>query len=93
MNELKSLAGSFRIATVFINTPADLAYAFYTERIAHGASIEEFLDVRSAPVEAEVESLISTADAVLYNFTGKFQYRETIQSFMEDLGIPPVNTV
>ena len=93
LNELKSLAGSFRIATVFINTPADLAYAFYTERIAHGASIEEFLDVRSAPVEAEVESLISTADAVLYNFTGKFQYRETIQSFMEDLGIPPVNTV
>jgi hypothetical protein len=31
------------------------------------------------------------ADAVLYNWTGRPQYRETIKALMAELGIPEVN--
>jgi hypothetical protein len=82
------LAGDLRIGIVFVHTPPDLAYSFYADRIEQGASMDEFLSVRSAPVEAEVESMIAIADAVLYNWTGRLQYRETIQALMAELGIP-----
>ena len=51
------------------------------------ASIQEFLDVRNAAVEAEVDDLITEADAVLYNWTGRLKYKKTIRSMMADLGI------
>jgi len=87
LNELRGLADDLKIGVIFVHTPADLAYSFYAERIARGATIAEFLTARSAPVEAEVEGLISVADAVLYNWTGRLQYRETIQALMAELGI------
>jgi predicted NUDIX family phosphoesterase/dephospho-CoA kinase len=90
LNELKKLAGKTKIGTIFVSTPADLAYNFYSERIAQGASIDKFLAARGSPVEMEVENLISIADVVLYNFSGRFQYRETIQALMQDLAIPKV---
>ena len=54
---------------------------------AQGASISEFLSARNAPVETEVDDLIKSADAVLYNWTGKLDYRRTIRLMMKDLGI------
>jgi len=87
---LKRLASDRRIGVVFVHTPADLAYSFYSDRIAQGATMNEFLAVRSAPVEAEVEGLIVEADAVLYNWTGRLQYRETIRALMQDLGVEEV---
>ncbi len=90
LENLRTLAGDWKIAIVFVHTPADLAYSFYADRIEQGASMNEFLSLRSAPVEAEVESLIEIADAVLYNWTGRLQYRETIQALMAELGIPEV---
>ena len=90
LENLRRLAHDTKIGIIFVHTPADLAFTFYAERIEHGASMDEFLSVRSAPVEAEVEGLIAMADAVLYNWTGRLQYRETIQTLMEELGIPEV---
>jgi predicted NUDIX family phosphoesterase/adenylate kinase family enzyme len=87
LTELRSLAADLKIGVIFVHTPADLAYLFYSERIAHGATMAEFLRARNAPVETEVEGLISVADAVLYNWTGRLQYRETIRALMEDLGV------
>src|SRR5580698_4197572 len=68
LRELRNLADDLKIGVIFVHTPADLAYSFYSERIVHGATMAEFLTARSAPVEAEVESLISISDAVLYNW-------------------------
>jgi hypothetical protein len=75
------------VGVVFVQTPFDVAYSFYAERIAQGASIQEFLAVRDAPVEAQVDDLISEADAVLYNWTGKIKYKDTIRTMLDELGI------
>lgn len=86
LESLMCMAGDQRIGIIFVHTPADQAYSFYASRIAQGASMSEFLATRSAEVEDEVEGLISSADAVLYNWTGQLQYRETIKALMADLG-------
>ena len=70
-----------------MHTPADLAYSFYAERIEQGATMAEFLAARDAFVEHEVEGLIAHADAVLYNWTGKLEYRDTIRTLMQDLNV------
>jgi predicted NUDIX family phosphoesterase/dephospho-CoA kinase len=90
LERLKSMAGDRRIGIIFVHTPADQAYSFYASRIAQGASMSDFLATRSAQVEGEVESLISSADAVLYNWTGRPQYRETIKALMAELGTSEV---
>lgn len=76
-----------RVGIMFVQTPPDVAFSFYTQRRAQGASISEFLSARNAPVETEVDDLIKSADAVLYNWTGKLDYRRTIRLMMKDLGI------
>ena len=80
-----------RIGIVFVHTPADLAFSFYSDRIEQGAPMSEFLAVRNAPVEAEVEGLITLADAVLYNWTGRLLYRETIKALMTEMGVYEVS--
>ena len=69
LEALKRIVGNRRIGIVFVHTPADLALEvlFRTVLRMELASMADFLRVRSAPVEAEVESLITMADAVLYN--------------------------
>lgn len=55
--------------------------------------MSDFLATRSAEAEGEVEELIGSADAVLYNWTGRLQYRETINSLMAELRISKVSRV
>jgi hypothetical protein len=55
--------------------------------VAQGASIADFLAARGARVESEVQGLIADADAVLYNWTGTLEYRNTIRQMMSELGI------
>lgn len=83
----KKLCHPRKVGVIFVQTPPDLSYLFYTQRLAQGASISQFLAARGAPVEAEVEDLIEDADAVLYNWTGKLVYRKAIHTMMRDLGI------
>ena len=85
---LKAMCCNRRIGIVFVQTSADLAFKFFVERFDQGATMSEFLAAREADVEQEVESFISKADAVLYNWTGTLQYRETIRAMMEQLGTP-----
>jgi predicted NUDIX family phosphoesterase/dephospho-CoA kinase len=87
LDNLKRLAGDTKVGIIFVHTPADQAFAFYSKRIAQGSTMSEFLSARSASVEQEVEALISSADAVLYNWTGRPQYRETIKALMAELGV------
>ena len=87
IEHLKTMCGGRRIGIVFVQTPPDLAFNFYSDRVAQGATIVDFLAARDADVEQEVDRLISKADAVLYNWTGTFQYREAICSMMEQLGV------
>jgi predicted NUDIX family phosphoesterase len=92
LDQVKLLAGSRKVGVLFVHTPADQAYSFYSGRIAQGATMSEFLTIRGAPVESEVEGLISCADAVLYNWTGKLQYHETIRALMNELGTGRADT-
>jgi predicted NUDIX family phosphoesterase len=84
---LRKISSPSRLGLVFVQTPADLAYSFYTKRLAEGASIGDFLAARSSPVETEIDDLIEEADAVLYNWTGKLEYRSAIRSMITELGI------
>lgn len=87
LQALRHLKPHVKVGVLFVHTPPDLAYGFYSQRIEHGSTMPEFVSVRSAPVEAEVESLISDADVVLYNWTGRLQYARTIIALMKDLGV------
>lgn len=91
LERLRAGAGDQKIGVIFVHTPWDQAYSFYVNRIARGASMSDFLATRSAEVEGEVEELIGSADAVLYNWTGRLQYRETINSLMAELRISKVS--
>jgi predicted NUDIX family phosphoesterase/ABC-type cobalamin/Fe3+-siderophores transport system ATPase subunit len=84
---IRHLLRPFRVGVMFVQTPPDVAYSFYTQRQAQGASIIDFLAARNAPVETEVGDLIKSADAVLYNWTGKPDYRRAIKLMMKNLGI------
>jgi predicted NUDIX family phosphoesterase len=87
VNLLRQDCSGCRVGLLFVHTPADLAYRFYAKRVAQGASIADFLEVRSARVESEVQALIGEADAVLYNWTGTLEYRNTISQMMSELEI------
>lgn len=83
---LQALAGQLRIGMIFVHTLPDIAYTFYQEREGKGCSIFDFLKVRNAKVESEVEAMISKADAVLYNWIGLTAYQRTIRKMVRDLG-------
>ncbi len=87
VESLKFLLGSRRLGVVFVQTPVDLAFKFFVDRFPENATMADFLAARDALVEQEVEELISKADAVLYNWTGTPQYRETIRAMMRQLGV------
>ena len=87
---LKTMCYNLKIGIVFVQTPADLAFNFFFERTAKGATMSEFLTTREAAVEQEIESFIAKADVVLYNWQGTSQYQETIRAMMEELGVSRV---
>jgi hypothetical protein len=47
--------------------------------------IHDFLKLCDAPVESDVKKLISEADAVLYNWTGKLKYERAVRKLMREL--------
>lgn len=87
--ELEKIVGRNRLALIYVHTPGDIAFRFYENRLGRSASIHEFIAVRESPVESEVTGMIEDADAVLYNWTGKMGYRQTIQAMMQELGLDP----
>jgi predicted NUDIX family phosphoesterase/dephospho-CoA kinase len=85
LNELRKQAGRGKIAVLFIHTPPHIAYKFYADRSQGGLDFGEFLRLCDAPVEADVRKLISVADAVLYNWTGKLKYEQAVRSLMAEV--------
>jgi len=82
LDELRKQGNDRRFGLIYVHTAPDLAYQFYRARENSSITIHDFLALRSAPVEAEVESLIGKADAVLYNWTGLFEFRNIIRAMM-----------
>jgi len=89
LKELQTLAGRQRLARIYVHTPADIAFNFYSRRRGPVRSLQDFLAARQSPVEREVMEMIEDADAVLYNWTGKMQYRRAVRGMMRELGINP----
>jgi hypothetical protein len=90
LRELKRLSGQTKVGVAFIHTVPDIAYTFYKERTNKNITIQDFLKIRESPVERETHGLIELADAVVYNWTGRILYDETIRSMMRHLGIRTV---
>lgn len=87
LKALRTLAAGLRVGVIFVQTSPDVAFEFYRERSGAGCSIGDYLRVREGPGELEVSNLITAADAVLYNWTGKVEYRGAIHGLMRELGI------
>jgi len=90
LDQLRDLDRSRKIGLLYIATPPDVAFEFYRTREAPGASIHDFLRVRDAPGEEEVQDLLARADAVIDNWFGRQQYLDAIRRLMEYLGIDPI---
>jgi len=86
LKSLQTLAGQLHIGIIYVHTLPDIAYKFYQEREGKGCSIFDFLKVRNARVESEVEEMIAQADAVLYNWIGLNNYKKTIRKMVRELG-------
>jgi hypothetical protein len=80
LEHLKRLASPTPIGLLFVHTPPDIAYKFYSKRATSITSIHDFLAIREAPVESEVEEFIDISDAVLYNWAGRKSYRMAIRA-------------
>lgn len=85
LQELRELAKPTRVGLLFVDTPSDVACKFYTKRAETPTSIHDFLKVREALVEQEVEQLIGISDAVLYNWTGRTSYRMAIRALIHEV--------
>jgi len=84
---LREMASRFKVAVLYVHTPADQAFDFYKDREAPGATIEDFLEVRNASVEKEVMDMLRDADAVLYNWRGRESYQSAVRLLMNKLAI------
>jgi len=80
LEHLKKLANPTPLGLLFVHTPPDIAYKFYSKRAISNTSIHDFLTIREAPVEGEVEEFIDISDAVLYNWAGRESYRMAIRA-------------
>jgi len=87
LNALVKQMGKSRTGLIYVHTLPDLAYQFYTARDSATGSIFDFLNIRQAPVELDVEEFIGIADAVLYNWTGIRDYVRIIHAMMQRLNI------
>jgi predicted NUDIX family phosphoesterase len=90
LDRLRQMASGRRIGVLFVYTPPDVAFNFFKRRAARGPSIFDFLKTRDAEVEAEVRKMIEISDAVLYNWTGRLEFRSVIRRFLKELGISRV---
>ena len=87
---LQRLANNRKIAVMFVHTPPNIAYNFYNQRLSRDIPIQEFLRVRNAKDQREVDDLITISDIILYNWKGKFQYRNAIRELMREIGIEKI---
>jgi len=83
LDALRAQLADFALGLLFVHAPVDLAYQFYRDRENPTISIFDFLKLRNSPVESEVRGLIELGDAVLYNWTGRLEYRRAVRALMQ----------
>jgi predicted NUDIX family phosphoesterase/dephospho-CoA kinase len=87
LQELKNVAGDHRVGVLYVHTPFNVAFNFYRTRVIRKMDIHDFLVIRDNPVEAEVDGLITIADAILYNWRGRTAYRKVLREMMKEIGL------
>lgn len=77
------------VGSIFVHTPPDVAYRFYMLREANSVSLSlsDFMQIYNAPVESEVNSMITEADAIIYNWWGLDEYELVISRLTQQLGL------
>ena len=86
LEALARLAGRRMIGVIYVHTLPDLAFHFSMDNgILDRWNLRDFLDARSAPVEREVEAMLGSADAVIYNWKGINRYRDTVRALMQNI--------
>lgn len=85
LEELKRMAAPKSVAVLYVHTPPHIAFSFYRDRKRQPTEISEFLRLCDAPVELEAKKLITIADAVLYNWTGKPRYEQAVRGLIKEL--------
>jgi hypothetical protein len=73
-------------AMLYVETPPDLSFKLYRDREGSRVNALEFYALRNSPVEQGVASLISQADAIVYNWIGE-TYRSAIRQIMGECGV------
>ncbi len=86
LEALQRMAGENQLGLVYVHTPPDICYHFYRERHRPQLTIHEFLHLYDAAVERDVPGMIAISDVVLYNWTGRLEYRNTIRRLMSEIG-------
>jgi hypothetical protein len=72
-----------RVAVLYVHAPPDVALQLYNARSGASATMLEFARIREAPVEAEISSFLTIADAVLFSWEGRERYRELVAEFID----------
>lgn len=88
LDQLRQLVVGRRFGLLFVYTPPDVAFNFFRLRTGKRSSVFDFLKTRDAEVEEEVRKMIEVSDAVLYNWTGRLDFRRVLRRFLKELEIP-----
>ena len=81
LDVLASLMGSMP-GLIYVHTPPHVAFEFYRLRSNTNPTIHDFLKVRDSLVEADAQSFLKIANAILYNWTGKNDYKKAVRQMM-----------
>lgn len=76
-----------RIATLYVHTPPNVALLFYRARSGEDYTMTQFARVREAAVESEVPRFLEVADATLFNWHGRADYRRVVRDFVAETAI------
>jgi predicted NUDIX family phosphoesterase len=87
LDQLRQLSVGRRFGLLFVYTPPDVAFNLFKLRAGKRSSVFDFLKTRDAEVEGEVRKMIEISDAVLYNWTGRLDFRRVLRRFLKELGV------
>jgi predicted NUDIX family phosphoesterase len=87
LDQLRQIISKRRMGLLFVYTPPDVAFNFFKRSAVGQFSIFDFLKTRDAEVEADVRKMIEISDAVIYNWTGRLEFRRVIRRFLKELGV------
>jgi predicted NUDIX family phosphoesterase/dephospho-CoA kinase len=87
LTQLRDLIKPQKVAVIYIHAAPDMALNFYKMREAKNLPLEDtFKQLYSAKVEEEVRYMISDADAIIYNWLGRTDYKKVVRQLIGALG-------